>query len=172
MNLADLTARVILEVPDAPIDRMEQTEGYARRALAEELSLAFWKEVSLTLDSNGQAYVYRLSPSTNPDLIWKEFARAVHSDETEISILPLSCTPRDLKYPRSISDYYWGCLESKAAGQDVILTVYESDGETPVDGEMTMDFLAIPTLANWPTVHDAALVMKCVALLAMPVKKN
>jgi hypothetical protein len=156
-------------LPARPVEVIESKLDDVRRSLADELGLAFGKEITVAITS-GVGYIYRLSPATNTDVLWKEYGRAVHSDGTEISILPLGTTSRDLTYPRTILDYYWGCIESTNSGADVTLTVWLADGSGAApDGNVLIDTVVIPSLANWPVVHEAILVERLVSMLSPQV---
>lgn len=162
MTLNDLTKRtndhrLAAGLKEIGQDEAQAYEMDARRELAEKLEAHFRKEYTIALVS-GVGTLYNLSGSINTDLLWHLPGRATHADGTEVSILPFGCTSRDLTYPRFIG-FYWACIESQA--NTATITVMNGDGQSAVDnGNLTIDFAAVKSLADWPTIHEPALVQR------------
>ena len=161
-NIADGAQRALqASGVTVQLDDLERLIPFARRILAEELEDFFSKEYTIAITS-GVGTVYNLSGSINVDLLWDRFGRAVHADGTEISILPIGTTSRDLTYPRFLG-YYYAVLEANA--NVVTITVWQGDGTTfAANGNVTVDFATVRALADWPTVLDTALVAKVIEL--------
>jgi hypothetical protein len=162
-NIADAAQRALqTQGQTLALDDLERLIPFARRILAEELDVFFTKEYSITL-TNGVGTVS--GSATNVDLIWTDYGRAVHSDgtdSTEVNILPVECTSRDLTYPR-FSGMFWAVLE--ANGNNVTITVWQGDGATAApDGTVTADFATVRSLADWPSHLETHLVKKVVEL--------
>lgn len=168
MELVDLHKRLTDRRKEASLSElsMDETETLqieARRILAEEMGAVFAKQYSLTLTS-GSAYLYRKTPSTNPDLLWREPVQSgTHSDGTPVSILsPDNCTSESLKFPRNTC-YYWGAID--ANDTDAILTVWQGDGASAApDGTINVSFGTVLSLANWHPQLESVLVAKCLEL--------
>lgn len=162
MTLNDLTKRtndhrLAAGLKEIGQDELQAYDLDARRQLAEELDAFFNKQYTIALVS-GVGTVYNLSGSVNTDILWHLPGRATHDDGTEISILPFGCSSRDLTYPRFIG-YYWACIE--ANGTIATITVMNGDGASPVDDDnITIDFAAVQSLANWPVMHEQVLVQR------------
>lgn len=161
-NIADAAQRALQSQGiTVQLDDLERLIPFARRILAEELELFFNKEYTIAITS-GVGVVYNLSGSINVDLLWDRFGRAVHEDETDISILPFECSSRDLTYPR-FQGYYYAVIESNA--NTATITVWQGDGVNAApDGDISIDFATVKSLADWPTIFDTALVGKVVEM--------
>jgi hypothetical protein len=167
MTIDDLLSRLNayrreMGQPEVTRDDIEAIEFDSRRSLCGELEDYFFKQYTIAL-TGGVGTIYSLSGSINTDLLWDRYCQAVHEDGMPISILPFGSSAHDLTYPR-FEAFYWAVIEVQ--GTVVTLTVWQGDGETAVDdGDVTVDFAAVQSLANWPTIHESLLVARCAELL-------
>lgn len=80
-------------------------------------------------------------------LLYDKIRRVTHSDgttTTEVTMLPMGCTQRDLNYERN-QFVYWGVQEANS------IYVMKGDGATdPGDGTINITASYVPTIAQVP----------------------
>lgn len=132
---------------DLRVDDIESSLDNALQQFAEEVSNSTLRHL-LVKDYTSVTYASgKASLATLTDILVDRIVRVIHSDgstTTEVSLLPIGATRRDLTYERN-QIRYWGCYSDDA------IYLMAGDGVTvPGDGTLQITSSFIPVITTVP----------------------